>query len=421
MMKNVRMAAWMALAAAGGAVSRADAPAAATELPADGATIVDCYDVAAANLEKICEDYRRIKALELAKVRDIAFLDAYRNIQSVMPILKPINRELLRKRITRADDIVPHKREVERVESEVENMVELAARLLAEIEVVRQEMAEHAHAQTKPVTLQEIVESPEFDPAQEKQPEQSREAQEKSSEALRQLMVKARENPQQRAVDVSAEMRVVQRASAPETAEQAERKEIKGAALSPEQMSAQVFRLADMKHDVGRKVVSEGGSPVEWMFVDTWYVIGPFPNPQRINLNTKFPPETVINLGAKYPGKNGRTVQWEFLQTNRVMCVPLHEEDYAIYYAYTELWFDEAVDLWITIGSDDKANVWINNLPVWISGDQLKVWRVNEGMRKVHFQKGVNKVLYRVENGWHAVAFSLGVQVVRPGAGGSGK
>jgi len=27
----------------------------------------------------------------------------------------------------------------------------------------------------------------------------------------------------------------------------------------------------------------------------------------------------------------------------------------AIYYAYTELYFDQARDLWITTGSDDKA------------------------------------------------------------------
>jgi hypothetical protein len=415
-MKSPGIYAWLVFGAMTGGVlcAQESGPAAVAAetaavpvVPANGATIVDCYDVAAANLEKVCEDYRRIKALELAKVRDIAFLDAYRNIQSVMPILKPINRELLRKRITNPDDIPAHKQEVERVESEVENMVELAARLLAEIEVaqIKEEHAEHTAVEMKPLTLQEIVQSPEFDPEAEVETQESQEMEVKTTEAMKELVKKAQENPEQRAVDVSPEMRAVQ-------------KEIKGAAQSPEQMSAQVFKLADMKYDVGRKVVSEGGAPVEWMFVDTWYVIGPFPNPQRINLNTKFPPETVINLSATYPGKNGKTVAWEFLQTNRAMCVPLNGEDYAIYYAYTELWFDEAVDLWITIGSDDKANVWINNLPVWISGDQLKVWRINEGMRKVHFKKGVNKVLYRVENGWNAVAFSLGIQVSRTGAAG---
>lgn len=380
-------------------------------IPEDGATIVDCYDTAVANLEKVCEDYRRIKALELSKIRDIAFLDAHKNIQSVMPILKPVNRDLLRKRITNPDDIAAHKKEVEKVEAEVENMVELITRLLTEIEIVQQKMEEHAaEAEKQEVTLAEIVQSPDYDPNQVQETTQTQRSQETNNETLKQLAVKAAQNPEHRAVDVSSEMQALSR---PESKEGQERKELKGTPVTAQQMEGQTFKLKEMKYDVGRKVVSEGGAPVEWMFVDTWYTIGPFPNPQRINLNTKFPPETIVNLSATYPGKNGKIVGWEFLQTNKANCVPLHDEEYAIYYAYTELWFDEAVDLWIAIGSDDKANVWINNLPVWVSSDQLKVWRIDEGLRKVHFQKGVNKILYRVENGWKATSFSLGVQVKR--------
>jgi hypothetical protein len=64
---------------------------------------------------------------------------------------------------------------------------------------------------------------------------------------------------------------------------------------------------------------------LEWMFVDTWYTIGPFPNPPRVNINTK--------------------------------------------------------------------------------------WRINEGVRKVYFKKGINRILYRVENGPLGVYLSLGVQM----------
>jgi len=380
------------------------APADPPALPEDGATIVDCYDTATANLERICEDYRRIKALELAQIRDIAFLDAYENIQSVMPELKPINRDLLRKRITDPAEITAHKREVELAESEVRNMVELAARLLAEIEV--QQRMQEAGSPPKPLTLEEIVQSPEYDPTKEP-PAQAGESRAGGSEALKQLSEKARENPQHRAVDVTAEMRAAAGSGSPD------RQELKGSSLTAQQMESQVFQPRPTNYEVGRKVVSEGGPPVEWMFIDTWYTIGPFPNPQRVNLNTKFPPETVVNLSATYPGKGGKMVKWKFLQTNRDRCVPHDDEEYAIYYAYTEIWFDEAMDLWVAIGSDDKANVWINNLPVWISGDELKPWRVNEGLRKVHFQKGLNKVLYRVENGWRSTAFSLGIQIAR--------
>ena len=38
---------------------------------------------------------------------------------------------------------------------------------------------------------------------------------------------------------------------------------------------------------------------------------------------------------------------------------------------------------------------------------QLKSWRADEGFRKIHFKQGLNRVLCRVENGWHGTQFSL--------------
>jgi hypothetical protein len=438
----------------------------ALTLAETGVTIVDCYDTSVVNLERICEDYRRIKALQLSKIRDIAFPDAYRNVEPVMPLLKPVNRELLRRRLTDPNDITKHKVEVERVEAEVANMVELAAKLLLEIEEVQQQMVEEmaTDAEMEAKTLAEIVNSPDYDPEKALETEN----QQRNEDTNKELTEKAKEKPEQPAVDLSKEMQALTPPPPPppsstgtqvadktpppppppgsdqktETGKSqppptpppgsdkkqagksmppppppGAEKEIKGMPLpkssgvSTSQIAATAFKIPEMNMDVGRRVVRQGGAPVEWMFIDTWYTIGPFPNPNRVNLNTKFPPETVVNLSATYKGKDNKTVGWEFLQTNRVMCVPLNDEEYAIYYAYTELWFDDPIDLWVAIGSDDKANVWVNGLPIWISGDQLKGWKVNEGLRKVHFKQGVNKVLYRVENGWHGTAFSLGIQV----------
>ena len=87
--------------------------------------------------------------------------------------------------------------------------------------------------------------------------------------------------------------------------------------------------------------------------------------------------------------------------------------EYAIYYAYTELWFDEACDLWVAIGSDDYSKVWIEDQLVWSSGKNLKAWQLNEGVRKVHFKQGLNRVLYRVENGNNITEFSLVVSLLR--------
>lgn len=171
----------------------------------------------------------------------------------------------------------------------------------------------------------------------------------------------------------------------------------------------------------GRVAVEPGRNP-EWLYVDTWHLIGPWPNPGRKNLNTKFPPETVVNLDAVYQGgrKNEAPmpVRWEFFQMpSKVagkertpvvpMIMPPGMGDYEIYYGYTELWFDEAADLWVAIGSDDQSKVWINDLLVWKSGDAHKSWVANEGLRKVHFRKGINRVLYRLENGQNSGGFSF--------------
>ena len=145
----------------------------------------------------------------------------------------------------------------------------------------------------------------------------------------------------------------------------------------------------------------------EWTFVDTWYTIGPFPNANRENLNRKFPPETVVDLDGTYEGKGGRTVRWTWQKSSGPMVVPAFDEEYGIYYATTEVYFDRARDVWMAVGSDDKSHVWVNGLLVWVSSDELKGWTIGEGYRKVHFRKGFNRVLYRVENGHHVVAFSM--------------
>ena len=64
-------------------------------------------------------------------------------------------------------------------------------------------------------------------------------------------------------------------------------------------------------------------------------------------------------------------------------------------------------DVWIAVGSDDFSKLWIDDQLVWASGQQQKSWRVDEGFRKVHLKQGVNRVLFRVENGRAQTEFSL--------------
>ncbi len=159
------------------------------------------------------------------------------------------------------------------------------------------------------------------------------------------------------------------------------------------------------------------GSGVPWIFVDSWYILGPFPNPNRRNVDTSFPPESIVDLDATYQGAEGRGLRWQFIQSRVPGVVPEEPREYAIYYAYSEVWSDQDVDLWVMLGSDDNSRVWLNERQIWKSGYELKTWRLDEGLRKVSFRRGINRILYRVENGWGATVFSFAINL-RPAGDG---
>jgi predicted transcriptional regulator len=374
-----------------------------------GNDIVAVYEAAVANLERVCDDYRRIKAMQQARQLDLAFEEAYANISSVMPVLAPINRELLRRAIHDPADIAAHKREVEQVEHQIEMMIDLVAKLFEEIEVVSVELrGDNTELPAREVTLEEIVQKPEYDPDQTIVVTHVR----PDVPAYQQLEELARDDSEQPYKDLTPQLHALM-------------PDIKDLTSEPppsERRPVELFRSSDNVADLMRitnpktphtfgRIIGDGGAPIEWLFVNSWYTIGPFPNPMRLNLHTAFPPETVIDLAATYPGKGGRQVRWQWIQSNEPMMQPADPDQYGVYYAYTEVRCEQPMDLWIAVGSDDKANVWLNGLPVWVSSDQLKGWRVNEGFRKVTFRQGINRILYRVENGWLTLGFSLGIRV----------
>lgn len=177
------------------------------------------------------------------------------------------------------------------------------------------------------------------------------------------------------------------------------------------------------------RIIGTGAVAGRWMYVDSWYLLGPFDNAGRANIEKQFPPETVVDLNATYVGKRGRPVSWKFHQAAQPVIVPTFDDfnplpsgntsstdsfkvrglDYIIYYGYTELRAVQECEVWIAVGSDDFSKLWIEDQLVWASGTKHKPWRVDEGFRKVRLKQGVNRVLFRVENGHSRTEFSLAV------------
>lgn len=149
------------------------------------------------------------------------------------------------------------------------------------------------------------------------------------------------------------------------------------------------------------------GEKAEWVVLNAWYFIGPFPNPGRENIHTRFPPEISIDLNALYIGDSNRLLKWQYIQFDHLPVIPPDFTDYAVYYAYTQVFSEQAQDVWLAIGSDDQSKLWVNDMLVWQSTDQERVWTLAQGYRKVHLRPGNNKFLFRLENGIERAAFSV--------------
>lgn len=151
----------------------------------------------------------------------------------------------------------------------------------------------------------------------------------------------------------------------------------------------------------------EGATRMGPVFVDSWYILGPFENEGRIDFNRLFPPSAEFDLDKTYTGKDGKKVQWNFNQTNEIKMLAYPLSDRSVYFVYSEVWFDQAADIWVAFGSDDGARFWVNDVFVFESANTRHSWAPTEGFRRVHFKQGLNKIRGRVESAPGTCNFSV--------------
>jgi hypothetical protein len=170
-------------------------------------------------------------------------------------------------------------------------------------------------------------------------------------------------------------------------------------------------------------VIGSSGAFANRVFVDRWYVIGPFHAANPSTINKIYPPELLVDLDAVYLGKGKRVVRWQYLSSAAYPLIPPTAAEQAMYYGYTELSSDQARDVWMSFGADDDAKAWLNDKLVWVSGNEAKRWYTPGGFkslrsdvqnanlievrRLVHLRKGRNTVLFKLYNNPLDVFFSL--------------
>jgi hypothetical protein len=181
---------------------------------------------------------------------------------------------------------------------------------------------------------------------------------------------------------------------------------------------------AAMVKGTGR-MIGPGGAYANRVWVNRWYVIGPFDGRHGADLfaNYRHPPEQGVVLDAAYRGKGGQLVKWDYVDMARYPLMPPVRAEDAVYYGYTELMVDADEDLTIWVGADDDAQLWLNDRLVWKGGNVNKDWffgrvyetrntyvrdyNLSEGKRVVHFRKGRNKLFFKLSNGPTRLFFSL--------------
>jgi hypothetical protein len=183
-----------------------------------------------------------------------------------------------------------------------------------------------------------------------------------------------------------------------------------GPRLNPDQVKAQALPGRRFSKSAARK---------GWLYVNTWYMIGPWENYGRDDFAISHPPEVAIDFDAVYKdGQRGEGIvemesqplevkgkkvrldgilKWKFMQSESMHNTVPVTTNHSTYYAFTELYFDEAANMLVAMGTDDNGRIWINGKEVW--QDRGTSWyNIDEHITSFRFRKGWNTVLVRLEN-----------------------
>lgn len=172
----------------------------------------------------------------------------------------------------------------------------------------------------------------------------------------------------------------------------------------------------------GGRSIGAGGVYAERVYLDSWYVIGPFEGQGTQSMERVYPPEDGVDLEASYRGLDGRLLGWRYASRGFYPFVPPDRAENAVYYAYTELRVAQEQELWLSFASDDDLKVWLDGQLVWHSSPGIKAWyrtpfyfaheqaasmAMAEGSRKVRLAPGVHRLLVKLYNDYNHTFFSI--------------
>jgi hypothetical protein len=91
--------------------------------------------------------------------------------------------------------------------------------------------------------------------------------------------------------------------------------------------------------------------------------------------------------------------------------VPHRPDNDAIYYAYTEVFSENDASYYVAFGSDDYGKAWFvegkDFQLIMNSGQTPHPWIPDRVIKRIDFKKGYNPILFKVENAWGNMGFSV--------------
>lgn len=168
---------------------------------------------------------------------------------------------------------------------------------------------------------------------------------------------------------------------------------------------------------IAGRIIKDGAQPADRVFINSWYVIGPFP----ISV-TKAPPDYAVDLDAIYYGKDNKVVRWQYVSNASYPLVPPQGDKAGVFFGFTEVIVDREQDLWVWVGADDFVSLRLNDNIIWDSGTynekfnklahdknngEREKWNLTEYKRLVHFNAGRNTFKFKLTNSDASTFFSL--------------
>ncbi len=143
--------------------------------------------------------------------------------------------------------------------------------------------------------------------------------------------------------------------------------------------------------------------------VSKWYYAGPFDNTNRKGFDAAYPPEQGVDLKREYHGKNNQKVTWKEGnfndgQINNLALFTPESNDNAAVYVYREFDLPGAMDLPVSLGSDDTLTVWLNGAKVHAENTD-RGCAPDQAKLVLKMQAGKNKLLMKICNGSGEFAF----------------